>query len=121
MEESLIRAEVLNANRPNLIGDIVFVSRTKNLVLFVLAMLLFLIVILFTIFGNYTRHTTISGVVHPIDGDEKIFAQQPGFITNELVHERQKESKVPLLIRANNEHRNSLASDVEEEQTKYST
>jgi membrane fusion protein len=62
-----------------------------------------LFVVLFFIFGSYTRRTTVDGVVMPDSGLVKIYAQQPGIVNKREVVEGQRVARGQALYILSND------------------
>lgn len=115
MKQNLIRLEALNYNSTASIGTVTLVHPTKHVVIISTLTVLFLGAFSFLIFGEYTRHTTVQGVIEPIGGLSKLYAPQSGVVSVVTVREGDVVKRGQILIQAMTEHRNVAGQDVHEE------
>lgn len=88
-EAQLFREEAQEAQRTSAPGGIVLVRPVSFTLLTAAAICMALAVALLFAIGNYTRRTTVEGVVVPDAGLVKVYAQQPGIVLRKAVVEGQ--------------------------------
>ncbi|KVO50703.1 MFP transporter [Burkholderia ubonensis] len=86
----LFRPEALLGSSPRTLGDIVLVRPVSLTLLTVSAVCMVMSVILFFVFGAYTRRATVDGVIMPDSGLVKVYAQQSGILNKRDVVEGQR-------------------------------
>lgn len=87
---SLFRPEALLGSRPRTLGEIVLVRPVSFTFLTAAAVCMALSVVLFFVFGAYTRRTTVDGVIMPDSGLVKVYAQQSGILKKREIVEGQR-------------------------------
>ncbi|MFZ1180187.1 MAG: HlyD family efflux transporter periplasmic adaptor subunit [Herbaspirillum sp.] len=87
---SLFRSEALEGSRTRILGEIVLLRPVSFRFLTVVAACMALSVVLFFVFGAYTRRTTVNGVIMPDSGLVKVYAQQPGILNKREIVEGQR-------------------------------
>lgn len=81
MTQSLFRPEVLQAKRTSWLGGISLAQPIRLWVLTAFAAFVALAVILFLIFGTYTRRSTVVGQLVPVQGMATVLAPATGVVT----------------------------------------
>ncbi|AXI04681.1 HlyD family secretion protein [Aquirhabdus parva] len=85
----LFRTEALNAQQVNWLGNIILARPISFSMMTAFAGILALIVVLFLIWGTYTKRSTVTGQLIPNTGLVQIYAQQPGIVLEKKVVEGQ--------------------------------
>ncbi len=95
---ALFRMEALEAQRPKSLGTIVLLpsawSRWTALASLALAVLICLLIA----FGTYTRRSTVSGQIYPLDGLIRVTSSQPGVVVETPVRDGDKVQRGDLLF-----------------------
>lgn len=86
----LFRSEALAARGINWLGEIVLVRPVSFSLLTCIAMLLAATIVVFFLYGSYTKRSTVKGQVVPSSGQIKIYAPQYGLVLKRFVEEGQK-------------------------------
>lgn len=87
--ESLFRQEVVDARRGEWLGSIIVAAPLSRWLLTALVMALAVAILLFLIFGHYTRRETVTGQLVPSAGLLNLAAPSAGTITRVHVHDGQ--------------------------------
>jgi len=72
-----------------------------------------LVVILFFVFGSYTRRTTVEGVLTPDSGLVKLYAKQPGIVLSKHVVEGQSVTRGQVLYTISTDLQSTVAGDTQ--------
>src|SRR5262245_49268497 len=94
----LFREAAVEAQRVSWHGDIVMSQPMTYKVLAIIAAAMGCSLVAFAVFGSYTKRTTVIGQVMPSSGLVKLFAQQPGVVTEEYAREGQSVQKDDVLF-----------------------
>ena len=113
MSTELFRPEVLESHSKHAYGDVVLLHPISHFLLAGLGFLMFSGLVLVLMFGHYTRHTKISGVIEPVNGLVKLYASQNGSLKESLVQEGQAVHKGDVLLVFTTEHRGVTGQVVE--------
>ena len=89
----LFRAEALEMQQAKWLGNIVLIRPLSFSFLTAFASILGLIIIVFLIWGTYTKRSTVSGQLLPDIGLVKVYVPQPGIVLEKHVVEGQFVSK----------------------------
>lgn len=95
--ERLFRAEALDAQRTQLLGQIVLTPKLSTLWMSLVAALLALAVIAFLMLGSHTRRVTVSGQLMPAGGLIRVHTPQAGVVLEKRVTDGQLVKKGELL------------------------
>lgn len=113
MKKSLFREEALRASRGKWLGEILLASPLNIRVLVGCAAAFFIACVVLLCSASYTRHGVVSGVLVPEGGVIKIFAPQPGLVSQRLVSEGEVVRKGQLLYVISSERRATRSSMVQ--------
>jgi membrane fusion protein len=111
---SLFRKEALENKQQRLWGDVVLIQPFSFYLLTGAVTLLVLIVGMFLIYGTYARRENVSGYLLPDKGVVKMYATNPGIITEINVVEGDKVEKGDLLLSISTKKNNNESSDTDE-------
>ncbi|AXF77993.1 HlyD family secretion protein [Erwinia tracheiphila] len=110
MSEKLFRDEALEANRSKAIGKVALYCPPWRWVNISLVVLVTLIVVLFCIFGSYTKRETAKGSLRPVEGMMNIMAVNSGTVTDINMVEGQSVKKGDILATVSSEITTQLGS-----------
>jgi len=113
MDQDLIRPEVLEARRADLNGTVLLVHPLSHRLLAAAAIVLFGAIAWVLAGVEYTRRTTIPGVVEPSAGLAKVYAPQPGVVVDALVREGDVVRAGGVLLRVDAQRRDGQGVDVQ--------
>lgn len=102
-DQPLFRAAALEAQRVQWLGKIVLVRPVSFTFFTVFAVGIACLIIVFFIFGSYTKRSTVNGQLVPLAGQVKIHASQPGTILKRYVQEGQPVKKGEALLSISSE------------------
>ncbi len=85
----LFRQAALNAQKNQWLGTILLIRPMSYLLLTTIAMLFAIMVILFMVWGTYTKRSTVVGQLVPETGLVKVYAPQFGIVVEKRVREGQ--------------------------------
>lgn len=98
MSSDLFRKEAIDAKKTKWTGNIIL-SRPFSFTFLTLASLcIALIIIFFSIFGSYTKRTTVQGQLVPHLGLVHVYTSQQGYIIKKFVYEGKKVKKGDILF-----------------------
>ncbi len=95
---TLFREQAIAAQQTQWLGDIVLIRPLTLTFLTIFAVALALTICAFLIWGNYTKHSTVSGQLIPDTGLLEIYSPQPGIIIEKHVVEDQQVKKGDVLF-----------------------
>ena len=101
---ALFRQQALEHNKVKLHGKILVTQPLSIWFLTIVSVVIVALMLLFLIKGNYTTKQRVYGVLVPDKGLVKVFANQPGVVSELLVAEGSKVEKGQILYRLNNEN-----------------
>jgi len=110
---SLFRQEALDNKQQRLWGEVVLIQPLSFYLLTGAVTLVVLIVGAFLVYGTYARRENVSGYLLPDKGLVKIYATDPGVVTDVHVVEGNKVEKGDLLLTVSTKKNNSESSDVD--------
>ncbi|QHA84028.1 HlyD family efflux transporter periplasmic adaptor subunit [Pseudomonas mediterranea] len=113
-DTSLFRAEALEAQHTHWLGSIVLIRPVSFTFLTVFATTLASIVIIFFIWGSYTKRSTVVGQLLPSSGQIKIYAPQQGRVLESFIHEGQHVRTGTHLLTLSSEHYGENANPIQE-------
>jgi membrane fusion protein len=87
MSETLFRREALEAKRTSWLGGITLAQPIRLWMLTTLAVFAALVVVLFLVFGTYTRRSSVTGQLVPVQGMATVLAPATGVVTRVEVPE----------------------------------
>ncbi|WP_249411871.1 HlyD family efflux transporter periplasmic adaptor subunit [Pseudomonas sp. St290] len=96
------------------LGSILLIRPVSFTFFTVFATLLASIVIIFFIWGSYTKRSTIAGQLLPSSGQIKVYAPQQGRVLESFIHEGQYVKRGTLLLTLSSEHYGENADPVQE-------
>jgi membrane fusion protein len=111
---SLFRKEALENKQQRLWGDVVLIQPFSFYLLTGAVTSLVLIVGAFLVYGTYARRENVSGYLLPDKGVVKMYATNPGIITEINVVEGDKVEKGDLLLSISTKKNNNESSDTDE-------
>jgi membrane fusion protein len=94
----LFRHEAVEAKRPQVLGEIVLLPGSGSRWVAWLALALVAALVLLFAFGTYTRRSTVTGQLIPVQGLLRITVEQPGVVVETNVREGQAVSEGQLLL-----------------------
>ncbi|WP_410209488.1 HlyD family secretion protein [Aquirhabdus sp.] len=109
----LFRTEALNAQQVNWLGNIILARPISFSMMTAFAGILALIVVLFLIWGTYTKRSTVTGQLIPNTGLVQIYAQQPGIVLEKKVVEGQAVKQGDVLYVLSSERQSSTQGDTQ--------
>ena len=98
---SLFRPEALAAQQTSALGRILLFTPRISTFLVVFICLVTVLLILFVIFGSYTRKATVYGELVPVQGVIKVYPPQSGRVESIAVQHGAKVRKGEVLLRIN--------------------
>ncbi|WP_269502207.1 HlyD family secretion protein [Burkholderia sp. IMCC1007] len=111
--DSLFRSEATEAQRTSRLGEIVLIRPVSFIFLTAIALGMAAIVILFFVFGSYTRRTAVEGVLTPDSGLVKLYAKQPGIVLRRKVVEGQSVKRDQVLYTVSTDLQSAVAGDTQ--------
>ncbi|MGH8780193.1 HlyD family secretion protein [Paraburkholderia sp.] len=97
LRDKLFRAEAEQAQRASILSEIILVRPLSFAFVTAGAACMALVVILFFVFGGYTRRTTVEGVLTPDVGLLKLYARESGIVLRKHVVEGQSVTRGQVL------------------------
>ena len=113
-ETSLFRTEALEAQQVQWLGSIVLIRPVSFAFLTAFATLLASIVIIFFIWGSYTKRSTIAGQLLPSSGQIKVYAPQQGRVLESFIQEGQYVKAGTHLLTLSSEHYGENSDPIQE-------
>lgn len=96
-EPKLFRDEVLEARKTSELGQIILTPRVSMTWLAAVSGLIAVAVVLFMVFGTYTRRSSVTGQLIPSSGVIRVFTPQAGVVVEKSVTEGQLVKKGDVL------------------------
>jgi membrane fusion protein len=112
-QPDLFRSEVRDEHTHRTFGKVLLIHPVSHYFLLISALLFLTVLICFLIFGQYTRHVSVMGVLEPDQGVIKIYAPQAGTLTRGYVQEGQRVRKGDVLLVFSSEHQGANGGVVE--------
>ncbi|KVE32188.1 HlyD family secretion protein [Burkholderia sp. TSV86] len=109
----LFRTAAQEAQRTQTLGEIVLIRPVSFVLLTAAAVCMAFVVILFFVFGSYTRRTTVEGVLTPDSGLVKLYAKQPGVVLSKHVVEGQSVTRGQALYTISTDLQSAVAGDTQ--------
>ncbi|WLH49173.1 HlyD family secretion protein [Pseudomonas beijingensis] len=113
-DTSLFRTEALEAQQVQWLGSIVLIRPVSFAFLTAFATLLASIVIIFFLWGSYTKRSTIAGQLLPSSGQIKIYAPQQGRVLESFIREGQYVKAGTHLLTLSSEHYGENSDPIQE-------
>ncbi len=110
---ALFRTEALDAQQSNWLGEIILIRPLSFDIITALCTVVSLALVLFLVFGTYTKRATVSGQLMPDKGLAKIYPMQPGIVVGRYVKEGQFVLKGQVLFKISADRRYSAQRDVQ--------
>lgn len=110
-EASLFRQEVMEARRGEWLGSIIVVAPLSRWVLTLLAVALAAAILLFLVFGHYTRRETVAGQLVPSAGLLNIVAPSAGTLSKLHVHDGQAVKAGDVLLELSSDQDSAALGD----------
>lgn len=98
MTSKLFRQESIDSKKNRWVGDIVLSRPYSFTYLILIALIIGLIIILFSIFGTYTKRSTVQGQLVPLSGLMHVYPTQPGVVIQKSVYEGKNVKKGDVLF-----------------------
>ena len=98
MRQGLFRQEAVEHNRPTLVGEVLAAHRLPFRFVTIASLLLTCTVITYLFFGTYTPKARVRGYLAPSAGLIKVYALQPGTLTESYVTEGQQVARGDVLF-----------------------
>lgn len=98
MTSKLFRQESIDSKKNRWVGDIVLSRPYSFTYLILIASIIGLIIILFSIFGTYTKRSTVQGQLVPLSGLMHVYPTQPGVVIQKRVYEGKNVKKGDVLF-----------------------
>ena len=98
MTSKLFRQESIDSKKNRWVGDIILSRPYSFTYLVFLACIIGLIIILFSIFGTYTKRSTVQGQLVPLSGLMHVYPTQPGVVIQKRVYEGKNVKKGDVLF-----------------------
>lgn len=98
MSSNLFRKEALDAKQAKWTGNIILSRPFSFTFLTICALCIALVIIAFTIWGSYTKRSTVQGQLIPQSGLIQVYTTQSGTILKKKVHEGQIVKKGDILL-----------------------
>lgn len=108
---SLFRQEVMEARRGEWLGSIIVAAPLSRWLLTALAVALAAAILLFLVFGHYTRRETVSGQLVPSAGLLNVVAPSAGTITTLHVHDGQRVKAGEVLVELSSDQDSAALGD----------
>lgn len=87
---NLFRKEVVEAQKTRWMGDIILARPFSFTLLTVCTACIALLIITFSVFGSYTKRSTVQGQLIPQSGLIRVYSTEQGIIVNKNVYEGEK-------------------------------
>ena len=113
MSTPLFRKEALENHQSRWLGEVVLIRPLALSVLAALAALFGGLLLLFAFLGEYTRHSTVPGLLLPEGGLIKVYTPRPGEITRKFVTEGHKVRRGEALFALTSERKDSASVGIE--------
>lgn len=113
-ESLLFRQQAIDAQRPQLLGRIILTPRISSLWLSVTIAALALALVLFLIFGGYTRRVTVMGQLMPAGGVVRVQTQQLGVVLEKRVRDGERVQKGQVLYVLSSDRQGENALDLQD-------
>ncbi|MFM1987425.1 MAG: hypothetical protein RJA99_382 [Pseudomonadota bacterium] len=118
VEQPLFRSEVMHARRGQWLGPVLLVSPVSHAVWALLALAVFVALVAFATFGEFTRKVRVNGWIVPSDGMVRVFAQQPGVVESIRIREGDTVVRGAPLMVVSAERRSSAVGATQAEITR---
>lgn len=112
-ETPLFRKEALASRQVNWLGEIILIRPISFAVLTLMAVLFAALVIVFFLYGSYTKRSTVPGQLVPSSGQLKIHTPHSGVVVERFVEEGQAVKQGDPLFRLSIERFSSVAEPVQ--------
>lgn len=111
LSQGLFRQEVIDAQRGEWLGSIIVAAPMSRWLLTSLALALASTILLFLLFGHYTRRETVSGELVPSAGVLNVAAPSIGTVTQLRVHDGQQVKAGDVLLELSSEQASVALGD----------
>lgn len=108
---TLFRQEVVEARRGEWLGSIIVAAPLSRWVLTLMAVVLATAILLFLLFGHYTRRETVVGRLVPSAGLLNIVAPSAGTVSNLHVHDGQAVKAGDVLLKLSSDQNSAALGD----------
>ncbi|WP_434574593.1 HlyD family secretion protein [Pseudomonas sp. Z3-6] len=113
-DTSLFRTEALEAQQVQWLGSIVLIRPVSFAFLTAFATALASIVVIFFLWGSYTKRSTIAGQLLPSSGQIKVYAPQQGRVLESFIQEGQHVKAGTHLLTLSSEHYGENSDPIQE-------
>ena len=110
---ALFRQEAIDNQRERLWGEVVLIQPLSFYLITGVVTIAVILIAIYLIYGTYARRENVSGYLLPDKGVVKIYAIQPGLVTDVHVREGDKVSKGDLLFTISTQRTNHHSTDVD--------
>lgn len=117
MSNKLFREEVLKEKTNKWVGEIVIIRPLSFTFYSVFSLILILIIVIFFMYGSYTKKTSVQGQLIPNRGLVKVYSIDAGIILKKYVEEGQNIKKGDVLYEISLE-RIGTQGDIQDGQSK---
>jgi len=111
----VFRKEALEAKKGNALGAVIAISPISTSILVVLSTAIAVCLVLFFIFGSYTKRVKVFGQLIPAQGLVKIYAPQAGTIIKNMVTEGQLVKRGDVLFGISSERYDEVGVGAQED------
>ena len=110
---ALFRQEALDNRRERLWGEVVLIQPLSFYLITGVVTIAVILIAIYLIYGTYARRENVSGYLLPDKGVVKIYAIQPGLVTDVHVREGDEVNKGDLLFTISTQRTNQHSTDVD--------
>jgi membrane fusion protein len=109
----LFRQEAIDTQRERLWGDVILIQPISFYLITAAVLVIVVIAALFLMFGEYSRRENVLGYLEPDQGLVKVYAEQPGVMTNIHAREGDVVQSGDLLFTISTQRNTNEAGDVD--------
>ncbi|MFX4953098.1 HlyD family secretion protein [Acinetobacter baumannii] len=104
MSNKLFREEVFNEMKNKWIGEIILIRPLSFTFYTVFSLLIIILIVVYFIYGSYTKRSTVQGQLVPSNGLVKVYSTDAGIILKNYIKEGQNIKKGDILYEISLEH-----------------
>lgn len=93
MPKKLFRDQAIDAQKSKWIGEVILIRPFSFTVLTICVAIITVLIVLFLIFGSYTKRTTVQGQLMPNTGLIRVFTSESGIIDQKFIQDSQHVNK----------------------------
>lgn len=97
MSNKLFREEVFNEMKNKWIGEIILIRPLSFTFYTVFSLLIIILIVVYFIYGSYTKRSTVQGQLVPSNGLVKVYSTDAGIILKKYIKEGQNVKKGDIL------------------------